>query len=518
MPVPYGEAADISADGKLLAYCPNTTDFANWKRYRGGMHSVIWLLDLETKKAKRIADWEGTDTSPMWQGSKIYYLSDNGPDHHLNIWVYDTANGRRSQVTAFKDFDVKWPSKGPGPTGSGEIVFQHGPDLGVLDLATGKTRVVEVRIPGDRPNLRARLVDFSRHITNWAISPSGKRAVVEARGDIWSLPTKDGAPRNLTRTSGVAERDPAWSPDGRWIAYFSDASGEYELTITQSDGRGETRRLTTNGSIFRYSPTWSPDSKMIAFSDQTGSIYLCTVATGALKLVDTDPWANVPTVSWSHDSRWLAYARTDDRPSQTAIWLYDVEKGQKHKATSGVFADSSPVFDHKGDYLYYVSSRFFRPLYEDFGTTWIYNGSQVLMAAPLRADIASPYLPKPNEETWQKEEKPAPKPAVSVADPGTPLLFLAADDPVSGVWNGTVTGAAIPGGSMTFKARLKMASDNTVTGTIESTSGSISVTGTYDPASGDLHASALVAPGTEMQMTVHIAGGSATGSGTVAGQ
>ena len=280
LPVPYGDDAAISPDGRYLAYTPSSTNNRTWKRYRGGWAQDIWLFDLQTKTAKKITDWEGTDTLPMWQGTRIYYLSDGGPEHRLNIWRYDTKSGQRQQITHLADYDVKWPSIGPGAKGAGEIVFEYGPDLQILDLASGKTHTVSVSIPGDQSALRPRPVDVSKFVTSFSVSPSGTHVAIEARGDIWTTPVKDGTPRNLTHSSGTAERSPAWSPDGRWIAYLSDATGEYEIYVTQSDGRGETRQLTKNGSAFRTNVGWSPDSKYITFADKTGALYLVTLATG----------------------------------------------------------------------------------------------------------------------------------------------------------------------------------------------------------------------------------------------
>src|SRR5579871_1123924 len=399
LPVPYGSDAMISPDGRWLAYTPESTLNRTWKRYRGGWASDIWLFDLQDKKSKRMTDWEGTDAVPMWVGTKVYYLSDGGPEHRLNIWRYDTRNGQRQQITHLADYDVKWPSVGPGPRSEGEIVFQHGADLDLLDLSSDKLHVVDVRIPGDRLALRPHMVDVNRFVTSMRISPTGKRVVLEARGDIWTAPAKEGSPRNLTRTSGVAERSPAWSPDGRWIAYFSDASGEYELTLTQSDGKGETRQLTHGSHTFYSNPIWSPDSKLIAYTDKAGNRYLCTVADGKTKQIDRDPHVDasgsVRPVSWSPDNRWLAYARGAETPAgNSTLWIYNVETGQKRQVTTGMFDDAMAVFDHKGDYLYFISSRSFNPTYADDGQTWIYGGTQVLLAAPLRADIASPYLPK----------------------------------------------------------------------------------------------------------------------------
>ncbi|MCA9295720.1 MAG: PD40 domain-containing protein, partial [Phycisphaerales bacterium] len=238
LPVPYGGVGSISPDGTWLAYTPHTRDHRTWKRYRGGMATDIWLFNLKDHSSKRMTTWEGTDSQPMWHGRNVYYVSDDGPEHRLNIWKYDTTTGEREQITHFSEFDIKWPAIGPGPEGNGEIVFQNGARLFLLDLESRKSTAVNVRIPGARPNVREHTVDASRFIQGWDISPTGIRAVVQARGDVWTLPAKNGMPRNLTRTNGVAERDPAWSPDGRWISYFSDENGEYDLYVTQSDGKG----------------------------------------------------------------------------------------------------------------------------------------------------------------------------------------------------------------------------------------------------------------------------------------
>lgn len=406
VPVPYGTNGSISADGRWLAYTPHTTDHRTWKRYRGGMATDIWLFDLQNKTSKKITDWEGTDSQPMWHGSKVYYMSDAGPEHRLNIWYYDTANGKREQVTHLTDYDVKWPAIGPGPDGKGEIVFQNGPELHLLSLSTGKSQAVDVAIPGDRPLIRARDYDGSKFVQGWNISPTGQRAVLQSRGDIWTVPAKKGSPRDVTRTSGVAERDPAWSPDGQWIAYFSDTTGEYELYITQSDGRGETKKLTSDGKTFRMRPTWSPDSKRIAFVDKTGAIYLHTIETNETKQIDADLWGNSSRLSWSHDSGWLAYTKSNDNQTTASIWLYHVEPSEKQQVTSAVFTSSWPTFDRKGDYLFFASNRnFSSPLYEDVGTTFVYSDTDTLFVVPLRDEVGSPWAPKSDEEKWGEEKK-----------------------------------------------------------------------------------------------------------------
>jgi tricorn protease len=426
LPVPYGTVAAISPDGQWLAYTPNTRDNRTWKRYRGGMATDIWLFHLKKHTWKAITDWEGTDTQPMWHGQTVYYLSDNGKEFRLNIWAYDTKTGKRRQVTTFNDYDVKWPAIGPGPDGKGEIVFQNGSRLYLLDLGTEKSKTVDVVIPGDRRTIRPRSVDANKFVQSIGISSTGKRLVVEGRGDVWTVAAKNGPPRNLTRTSGVFERDPSWSPDGRWIAYFSDKTGEYELTITQSDGQGKTRQLTKGGKTFRTRPNWSPDSKHILFSDKTGAMYVTNVKTGKTKHVDTDTYSRPLRGSWSHDSTWVAYAKSGKMQGSSSVWLFELATGKKHHVTSGMFTDSWPTFDRKGDYLFLASNRrFTSPQYDDLGTSFIYANTDILLAVPLRKDMKLPWAPKIDDETFtRKRTKPVKKPVAAKRPGKNPLGAL----------------------------------------------------------------------------------------------
>ena len=402
MPVPYGAVGAVKSDGRWLAYTPHTRDQRTWKRYRGGMATDIWLFDLEAHTSRKITDWEGTDTLPMWHGDKVYYLSDAGPNHRLNIWVFDTVSGERRQVTEHADYDAKWPSIGPGPDGQGEIVYQLASELRLLDLASGSSHSVEVTIPGDRVRIRERAVDVGDQLRNQGISSTGMRAVVEARGDIWTLPAKNGSPKNLTRTSGAAERNPRWSPDGEWVAYFSDAPGNYELFVSQSDGLGESKQLTSAGSAYLFDPRWSPDSKRLSFWDQSSTLWIFTLADEGLTRVSKAPGLGRPRVSWSSDSNWLTWSQASENNREPAsVHLYDVGKDEVHRVTAGMFNDTWPTFDREGKYLYVASQReFSEPIYEDLGTTWIYAHTDRLYAIPLSAETDSPLAPKSDEEEW----------------------------------------------------------------------------------------------------------------------
>jgi tricorn protease len=492
LPVPYGSNGAISADGKWLAYTPHSRDNRTWKRYRGGMASDIWLFNLETSESRQVTTWEGTDSLPMWNGGKVYYLSDECPQQKLNIREYDPATGNNRQVTDFAEFDCKWPSMGPGASGQGEIILQNGASLWLVDLATGIRKAVNITVPGDRQSIRPRLVDAADFIEAADVSPNAKRVAVEARGDIWSIPVKNGSPRNMTRSNGVAERMPAWSPDGRWIAYFSDESGEYELYLMESDGRGETRQLTKDGSAWRYNPAWSPDSKHIVFTDKAGNIFLHTIESGETKLVDTDPTSAQVDVSWAPDSGWLTYARASDSAvPNNEIWIYNIASAEKHQLTN-YFSCDKPVFDRKGDYIFCSSNRAFdRPSYEDVGTSFIYSGTEVLLAIPLRPDVKQPLLPVSDEESWKDGDKKDDETEEKKDDEEKKPAEDAPSDGVSGTWSGRVLNDDMPADQRNFTLTLSVADDGAVSGTVNTHAGSLDITsGKYDAGSGEITLSA----------------------------
>jgi len=365
---------------------------------------------LTDHTSKKITDWEGTDTIPMWQGRKIYYLSDAGANHRLNIWCYDLESKDGRQITHFKDYDVKWPSNGPGANGEGEIVFEYNARLYLLNLASEQATPVNISVPGARPRLRPIRKDVSGRIRDWFVSPQAKRVLVQTRGDIWTLPAKNGTPRNLTRTSGIAEREPSWSPDGKWITYYSDESGENELVIRSADGQGEAETITSMGAGFRYQPTWSPDSKWMIFTDNESKFYLFNVEERKVRYFDRvniSGWRmGAPRAfSWSADSQWIAYTRPN-KDNMNVVVLYNVTEGELHEVTNGMFGDYLPTFDRKGDFLYFFSEReISRPKYADGGLTFIYDETAVLHAIPLRKDVSNPFKAKSDEEEAEKDEE-----------------------------------------------------------------------------------------------------------------
>ncbi len=403
LPVPYGEFGAISDDGATLAYQFLSREFRTWKRYRGGTAPDIWLFGLDDRTARNLTADDANDSQPMWHGSTLYFLSDRDDALRANIWAHDLATGSVRQVTFFTDFDIHFPAIGPD-----DMVFENGGRLYLMDLATETAEPVEVHVVTDRATLLPRVAKVGSRVAGGTISPSGKRALLEARGEIFSLPAEHGVVRNLTRSSGSAERHPSWSPDGRHVAYFSDRSGEYELTIRAADGSGGEETLTDLGPGYRYAPMWSPDSSKIVFIDNLKVLHLFDVATRTLTRIDQGLWMTHPglqgfTVSWSADSRWIAYSRGLGN-RQSAVFLFDTASGERHQMTAGFVGASDPVFDPEGKYLYYLSDRSFEPLYSDFDPTWVYANPTQLVAVPLRADVPSPLAPRNDVEPENGDE------------------------------------------------------------------------------------------------------------------
>lgn len=397
--LPYGELASFSPDGNRMAFQYISREFRTWKRYRGGLASDVWLYDLVKNASEKITVFDGTDALPMWHENTIYFLSDRDELKKLNIWAYSLDTKKIRQVTKFTEYDVKWPSIGPD-----SIIFENGGKLYLLDLKNETSRLLSIKVPADLPKIRDQLKDGSKNIESWAISPSGKRALFGARGEIFTVPAKHGSVRNLTNTSGVAERYPAWSPDKKYVAYFSDRTGEYELYLRRSDGKGKERQITKGGSVYRFDPVWSPDSKKIAFRDKTSSIFTLNVADGKPKFVDKDDVTYISDYAWSDDSQWLVYTKKMET-GQGAIMIYDAVKHKIHQVTSGYYDDFQPVFDPDGEYLFFYSNRTFRPVYGDMDATWVYPNATDIFALTLRKDVKSPIAPRTDEEEVKEEKK-----------------------------------------------------------------------------------------------------------------
>ena len=420
LPLPYGEFGALSQDGKLLAYQPISREFRTWKRYRGGMASEIWFFNLETHAAERLEDGGGANNAqPMWHGDKLYFLSDRDASKRGNIWSYDLKSKAFQQITFFKEFDVHFPSIGPS-----DLVLEAGGRLHRLDLNTGLLAEVKIDVVTDEATLKPHQANASKLIRNADASPQGKRAILEARGELFSVPAEKGVVLNLTNSPGAAERYPSISPDGTQVAYFSDRSGEYELCLRPADGTGTERQVTHLGPGWRYHIQWSPDGKRVVFPDQAGRINLCDLDTGQVKVVDkalnhmTDGPLNAFRGSWSADSRWFAYVLEADNGHGVAK-LFDTRENKVTPITSPYYNAAGITFDPEGNYLYLVTGQEFNPTYSDLDDTWVYAGSSRLAALPLRKDVPSPLAPRndldPAKEaakTGKKDDKKDAEPKV----------------------------------------------------------------------------------------------------------
>ncbi len=403
LPVPYGEFGVFSPDGKQFAYTQKSRTFRTWKRYRGGMAPDITLFNLVDLSSEKIIDSEANDELPMWSGNKIYFLSDRGEEKRANIWSYDMASISLQQLTNFEDYDVHFPSIGPK-----DLVFEAGGKLYLLNLADNSHKEVKVEVVTDQISLQPKLVEANKYLTNGWISPDGKRAVIEARGDLFSVPAEHGYVKNLTQTSGIAEHFPAWSPDGKSVAFWSDKSGEYELHLKNFES-GKEEQLTNYGAGYRYQLYWSPDSKKLAFVDKAMKIKIYEIDNK--RTLEVDQGLSMYqgalqnfSVSWSSDSKWMAHSR-DLKNKNIAVFLYSLDTHTKHQVTSGYYSAMNPAFDPEGKYLYVLTNRSFSPNYSDLDNSFIYSNATQIAAISLRKDVASPLAPKNDEVEIEKEEE-----------------------------------------------------------------------------------------------------------------
>jgi tricorn protease len=400
-PLPIVDAASLSPDGSHIAYVPHPQWQPAWKRYRGGQTTPIWIADLKDSRIERVPRENSNDSNPMWVGDTVYFLSDrNGP---VSLFAYDTKSKQVSEVIKNDGLDFKSASAGPGA-----IVIEQFGALKLYDLNTHQTKALTVRVAGDLPQVRAHFAKVDpKRIHNFGISPSGKRAVMEAWGEIFTVPSDKGDIRNLTRTPTVAERDPAWSPDGKWIAYFSEASGEYNLEIRDQNGLGEVKKINLgNPPSFFYSPVWSPDSKKVAYSDKRLNVWYVDVEKGTPVKVDTDYYEGANfNVHWAPDSKWLVYSK--QLPSYFhAVWVYSLEQGKTFQVTDGMSDALFASFDRNGKYLYFTASTDLGPSAEDFDMSSNSRPrTRSVYAIVLAKDQASPVVPESDEEKSKDEKK-----------------------------------------------------------------------------------------------------------------
>ena len=396
VPLPIADAACYSQDGARVAYLPLPPAFDAWKRYRGGRTTPIWIARLsDSSIEQKIPRDNSNDFSPMWIGEKVYFLSDrNGP---VTLFEYDLKSRKVAQLIRNDGYDLKAASAGPAA-----IVYEQFGEIWLYDLKSAKPRKVTITLAGDLPEVRPRFERVSRSIRAASISPAGARAVFEVHGEIVTVPAEKGDPRNLTNTTGAAERSPAWSPDGKRIAYFSDESGEYALHIRDQNGMGDVQKIGLgNPPAFFFDPVWSPDSKKIAYTDNRVNLWYVNLETREPVKIDTDYYDNPDRrldPVWSPDSRWVAYTR-QMKSHFRAVFVYSLETGKAHQLTDGLSDARYANFDKEGKYLYFAAST-------DVGPTlgWLDMSSDPfavtrnVYAVVLRKDLPSPLAPESDEE------------------------------------------------------------------------------------------------------------------------
>ena len=395
--------ASFSPDGKRMAYTRLYRDFRMWKRYAGGLAQDVWVYDLASHAVDRVTDWRGVDTQPMWMGDSIYFVSDR-KDWKVNLWRFDVSSRAFTQVTKFEEFDVKWPH-----ADAHRIVFENGGFVYVLDPKEGTPHKVSIQLADDERYARRKWVKVDDRITDAALAPDGKRAVFTARGDVFTVPAEHGDIRNVTRTQGVREKNAVWSPDGKSIAYFSDATGEEELYVEAQDGKSKPVKVTSGPASWHFAPVWSPDSQKLAYADRGMRLWWVSVTDKKPVLVAKAPYREISQYAWSPDSRWLAYATPNTAEIQV-VYLYSLDAKTTTQVTSDAFDSFEPVFDPEGKYLYVLSNRDIAPTLGRFEASFTVNKTTRPQAIILRADLPSPFAPKSDEvqpasETEKKDKK-----------------------------------------------------------------------------------------------------------------
>ncbi len=401
-PIVNGGFAVLSPDDKKICFTPVDREFRTWKRYKGGRASDLWIYDLDKSTSEQITDFKGTDQLPTWYGENIYFASDR--DLKLNIYQYNTNTKALKQLTRHTEFDCMWPSGE-----NGQMVYENGGYLYKLNLQTAKEEKVNVSIHFDNPNIVPTYKNVKSFVQSFAVSPTAKRALISARGDIFSVPAENGPILNLTKTQGIREIYPRWSPDGKYISYYSDVSGEYEIYLLENKAGAIPRQLTTGSSAWKYDSEWSPNSKYLLYFDRTLQLKLVDVENGKTTIITHADRTEIRSYAFSPDSKWITYDK-EGANGLGAVWVYNLETAQNHQLTDDSFNDGSPVFSPDGKYIYFVSDRDFNLDFSSFEFNYVYNKSTRIYAVALRSDCPRLFTDKNDTEPVKEAEKPKVEP------------------------------------------------------------------------------------------------------------
>ena len=394
LPFAYAEFGAYSPDGNQMAVVFVSQAFRNWKRYRGGWKANIHLFNFTNNTSENISANEVAGNEfPMWHENFIYFLSDRGTEQRMNLWRYNISTKKYEQLTNYKDYDIHFPSAGPD-----DIVFEEGGKLCLFTFASQQVKTINVNVVTDKASLKPKATTAEKYVQHASISPDGNRVLVEARGDIFSVPAENGPVKNITRTTAMAERYPAWSPDGRSIAYWSDQTGEYELWIAEPGHDGSAHQLTNYGKGFYYNLSWSPDSKKLVFIDQAMKIKMVDATNGSTTEIDQalrfmHGGCEGFSGSWSSDSRWFTYSR-DLENYHNAVYIFDAQNKKTQQVTNGFYNCGNPAFDEEGKYLYITTNQSYLPYYSDIDNSFIYANSTKLAVISLKKTTPSVIAPK----------------------------------------------------------------------------------------------------------------------------
>ena len=399
LPMPESGAGDYSPDGSRIVYSPRFRDFRPEKRYGGGQANDLFIFDLKTHDATRITNHPRADRDPMWVGQSIYFTSDR--DGHFNIYAHDVASGRVTQVTTSAQWDVRWPSSDHRD----RIVYELNGELQLLDTRTGRSTPISITVPDDGLWKRPSRIAAAGFVEDFDLSPKGERAVITARGDVFTAGIEKGPARNLTHSSGAHDKWAAWSPDGSRIAFISDRSGEEEIWVIPQDGSAQAEQLTRGGSAMRYSPVWAPDGRRLAFSDKDGKVYVLTLDDRKIVEVADSTQGQVRDYTWSPSGNHLAFTLPAPNPNGFgAVHIWSAKDGLR-KITDDMFNAQNPAWDPDGNYLYYLSDREFAPLISSVEFNYAQNRSTCIYAMSLRKDVKHPFPPESDEVTIAAEDK-----------------------------------------------------------------------------------------------------------------
>ncbi|WP_423127079.1 S41 family peptidase [Gaoshiqia sp. Z1-71] len=397
LPLAEGGFCSFSPDGNKLAFNRVFREFRTWKYYRGGMADDVWVFDFKTKEVSQITDHVAQDIFPMWAGDEIFFLSDR--DRTMNIFVYHTKTGNTAKVTNFTEYDVKFPS-----VGGDYLVFENGGYIYKMNVKDKKPVKVPVSVQNDFVYARNEWKDASKLINGGDLSPNGERVVFSARGEVFSVPANKGITYNLTQTSGAHEREASWSPDGKYIAWLSDESGEFEIYLKEATVEGKVTQLTTGADTYKFSISWSPDSKKLMWTDRKLRLQYVDVDSRKVTTVFQGEYGQPGSYAWSPDSKWITFSKPTDNQFST-IALYRLDDKKLVELTDNWYSSGSPAFSDDGKYLVFVSARDFNPTYSQTEWNHAYNNMSRVYLAVLSKETASPFAPENDLVKTETEDK-----------------------------------------------------------------------------------------------------------------